>query len=117
MKNKVVDNKVGGGKKFNGWLVLWLGLATVGVVPLWMLLNSLMRRIFDPTSFNLVRGFSPGMFGVLLSLGLAVVTVIKFREIYKYNKRFLPMWIGFFLAIIAGSFWIFMIIGEFLFPY
>lgn len=97
--------------------VLWMGLISPVVGPFVGYINSIIRRILDPISFNPSGGLPMGFAGVFLSLGLAVTTIVLFTKSYKTGERSLFSWIGFIPAVLTAVFWIYMIAGELLFPH
>lgn len=64
-------------------------------------------------SIGAMIGFGAGMFALALSVVALVVGIHAFRK----GERSWVLWIGFVPAILIGLFWIFMIVGELIFPH
>lgn len=97
--------------------ILGIGLFSVVIAPLFGYLNAFLRKIFEPVSYNPGQGFSPGMVGFLLSMGLAITAILKFIKCYKSGEKSWKLWAGIIPAIAVGCFWILMISGELIFPH
>lgn len=97
--------------------VLFTGLTALLIIPFITILNPFLRRLLDPVSFNPNRGLSPGITGALLSFGFSIATIILFIKNRRLGDRSLISWAGFFPALLVACFWIFMIVGEILFPH
>ena len=98
---------------------MWLGLSTIFIFPILGIFASVIRPILDPASVNPERtiwgevGFALGVFGLILSVS-SIATGIS---AYKKGERSWVLWVGFVPAVLVGGFWIFMIVGEFIFPH
>lgn len=97
--------------------LVWMGLLSIAVVPFLGLLNALFRIVFDPASFQPSTLFYPVMVGVLFSLGFAIATLVDFIQYRKMGERSWKMWVGFIPAFLVFCFWMFMIVGELVFPH
>jgi len=49
--------------------------------------------------------------------GLGIATIIAGVRAFKQGERSWVLWLVFIPAILNGALWIFMIIGEFIFPH
>lgn len=117
MINKTYMN--GGKPKSKSFTLALLALLVpVTIGPL----NAFLRRIFDPVSLigrpkiNLFW-FSPGIFGAFVSLGCAISAVYYVVKEYKSGSRSWKMWVAALLGGFIAAFWLFMIIGEFIYPH
>ncbi len=94
-----------------------LGLGTILGGP--MILGffvAVIRPLIDKASSEntgAAIGFNLGIVLLLLSV-FAIVTGIR---AFKKGERSWVLWVGFVPAILSGAFWVFMIIGEFIFPH
>jgi hypothetical protein len=104
-------------KTKGAWQVMWIGLLSLLVGPFFGFFMSVIRNVFDPVSYNPTTGLPVGLVGVFLGLGLSITTIVSFIKLYKSGERSLVLWAGFIPAVLVGVFWIFMIIGELLFPH
>jgi len=115
MKNEISHFKEKPQTKI-GWWTMGLGLATVVIGPMLGIFTALLRQIVDKesvTSQNFALGFTGGLFGLIL----AVATYVSFARAFKKGERSWVLWVGLVPAVLIGAFWIFMIIGEFIFPH
>ena len=98
------------------WWAMGLGLGTILAVPLLSIFTAVICPIIDKASSENVgaaAGFSVMIFVFILSVSALVTSVLAFRK----GERSWVLWVGFVPAILVGVFWIFMIIGEFIFPH
>lgn len=101
--------------KITSW-AMWLGLSTILIFPALGIFASAIRPIIDKTAgenIGIPIGFGFGIFSLVLSISALAVCVIAYRK----GERSSTLWLGFIPAIITGAFWIFMVIGEFIFPH
>lgn len=95
---------------------MYLGLSTIFIGPILGIFAAVIRPIIDKASSENVGaaiGFNFGVASLILSV-LALITCIR---AFKKGERSWVLWAGFVPAILAGAFWIFMIIGEFIFSH
>jgi hypothetical protein len=95
-----------------------LGLGSLLVMPILGIFDSVIRPMIDPISVNsentgLRIGFGVGVVALIFSISNIVAGVSAFKK----GERSWVLWVGFVPAILVGAFWIFMIIGEFIFPH
>lgn len=92
-----------------------LGLSTLLIFPGLGIFTSLVRPLLENTLLRDFAGlgFSVGVFSLLLSTVALVLGVWALR----IGERSWAVWLGFVTALLVGFFWIFMILGEFLFPH
>jgi hypothetical protein len=101
--------------KLGKW-AMYLGLPMFLIPPFLGIFASIIRPIIDRASSEKIGsaiGFGVGIAVFALSISALIVGIRAFKQ----GERALGFWIGFIPAILAGAFWIFMIIGEFLFPH
>lgn len=99
------------------WWAMYLGLTTMLGGPVLGIFASVIRPMIDEAGNNENIGRVVGfivMIGALVLLISALVTSIR---AFKLGERSWVLWIGFIPAMLASAFWLFMIIGEFLFPH
>jgi len=93
-----------------------LGLATILVGPILGIFAAVLRPVIDRASSENVGatvGFGVGVFSLILSVSALVAGVIALKK----GERSWALWVGFIPAIFVGAFWIFMVVGEFVFPH
>jgi drug/metabolite transporter (DMT)-like permease len=83
---------------------------------------SIFRQILDQTSLAgkpklILPGFSPGILGAFASLACAICAIYYVVNEYKSGARSWQMWVGGLLGGVVAAFWLFMFVGEFLFPH
>ena len=118
MKNEVISKFKEKPRTKTTWWAMWLGLATLLVGPMLGIFATVLRPMIDRASVNsentgIAVGFSGGVFGLILSISALAVCI----RAYKKGERSWVLWVGFVPAILVGAFWVFMIIGEFIFPH
>ena len=98
------------------WWAMGLGLATLFLGPLLgisaaVIVPAIARAFGESTSSAF--GFNFGLIAFFLTIAALVVGSIALRK----GERSWVLWLGFIPALLAGAFWLFMIIGEFAFPH
>lgn len=99
-----------------GKWTMYLGLITFLIPPFLGIFAAVIRPIIDKASSEntgAVIGFAVGIAVLALSVSALIAGIRAFRQ----GERALGFWLGFIPAILAGAFWVFMIIGEFIFPH
>ena len=98
------------------WKALYFGLSTIFVFPFLgifaSIINPIISRVIGQT-FGIGVGFSVA----ILSLTLSILALVFGIKALKKGERSWVLWIGFVPAVLVACFWIFMIVGEFLFPH
>lgn len=103
-------------KTKTAWRAMWLGLCTILVGPILGIFAAVLRPIIDKASSESVGatvGFGVGVFLLVFSIAALVAGMRAFKK----GERSWVLWAGFIPAILVGAFWIFMVIGEFVFPH
>jgi hypothetical protein len=102
-----------------GWRVLYLGLSTLLIPPLFGFSGTIIRLLIDKVSVNpnASIGIPMGFNGALISLALSIFTIITGVRALKIGERSWAIWLGFIPAILVAIFWIFMFVGEIIFPH
>jgi len=102
------------------WKAMYLGLGSLFIPPALGIFSIVIRCITDPISMEGRTdyvGMSMGFGGVILALILSISALRVNVQVYKMGERSWVMWLGLIPAIVIGIFWIFMIVGEILFPH
>jgi hypothetical protein len=117
MKKEIISKFNEKPKTKIAWWGMGLGLSTLVVSQLLLgLFASFIRPMIDRAGGEKVGvpiGFSIMIFSFVLSISALTTCILA----YKKGERSFILWIGFVPAILSGAFWIFMIIGEFVFPH
>lgn len=76
----------------------------------------LFRPLIDEASSENVGAVA--IFGsMIIAFVLSISALVTGFRVFKQGERSWVLWVGFIPAILAGLFWIFMIMGEFIFPH
>ena len=116
MKKEVISKFKEKPRTKTAWWAMGLGLATILVYPLLGIFTAVIRPMIDKASsenIGAVAGFSSMIVLLILSVSALVTGVRAFKK----GERSWVLWLGFIPAILVGAFWVFMIIGEFIFPH
>ena len=97
---------------------MYLGLATLLIPPFLGIFAAVIRPIVDKASVNSENtGVAMGLGAGVLALAFSVSALVACIRAFKKCELSWVLWVGFVPAILSGAFWVFMIIGEFLFPH
>jgi len=116
MKKEVISKFKEKPRTKTAWWAMGLGLGTILVYPLLGISVAVIRPMIDKASsknIGAVAGFSSMIVLLILSVSALVTGVLAFKK----GERSWVLWVGFVPAILVGALWIFMIIGEFIFPH
>jgi len=103
-------------KTKTAWWVMGLGLSSILIFPFLGIFTAVIRPIIDKTSSEIV-GAVVGFGSMLVALSLLISALVIGVRVFKKGEHSWVLWVGFVPAILVGAFWIFMIIGEFIFPH
>ena len=93
-----------------------LGLGTILIFPILGIFTSVLRPMLDKAGGE-NTGASIG-FGILaFSLILSVSALVTGFYAYRKGDRSSMLWVGLVPALVVAAFWVFMIIGELMFPH
>jgi len=98
------------------WLAMWLGLATLLMPPFLGIFGAVILPIIEKAgdgNIGGIIGFCFAIFALAFSISAFVIGFCA----YKKGERSWVLWLGFIPAILIGTFWVFMIAGEFLFSH
>jgi uncharacterized membrane protein YhaH (DUF805 family) len=98
------------------WWVMGLGLSSILIFPFLGIFAAVIRPIIDKASSEIV-GAVIGFGSMVVALILLVSALAIGVRAFKKGERSWVLWVGFVPAILVGAFWVFMIIGEFIFPH
>lgn len=116
MKKEIISRFKERPKTKLAWRAMWLGLSTLLIPPLLGIFAAVIRPIIDKASGE-NTGAAVGFGSGVLALAFSVFALVVAIRVFKRGERSWVLWIGFIPAILASAFWIFMIIGEFIFPH
>jgi hypothetical protein len=118
MKKEVISRFKEKPRTKTAWRAMYLGLATLLIPPFLGIFTAVIRPIIDKASVNSENtGAAMGFGSGVLALALSVSALVTGIRAYKKGERSWVLWLGFVPAILSGAFWVFMIIGEFIFPH
>ena len=98
------------------WWVMGLGLSSILIFPFFGIFTAFIRPIIDKASSE-IFGAAVGFGSMIVALILLVSALAIGVRAFKKGERSWVLWVGFVPAILVGAFWVFMIIGEFIFPH
>ena len=116
MKNEVISKFKEEPKTKTAWWAMGLGLGTLLMFPILGIFTATIRPMIDRASSENV-GATVGFGVMIVALAISVSALIVGVRAFKKGERSRILWIGFVPAILTGVLWIFMIIGEFIFPH
>jgi uncharacterized membrane protein YdcZ (DUF606 family) len=93
-----------------------LGLGAILGGPMLGIFAAVIRPIIDKASSENV-GASIGFGAGFVSLVISVSALVTGVRAFKKGERSWVLWVGFVPAILVCAFWVFMVIGEFIFPH
>ena len=93
-----------------------LGLATLFVPPFLGIFAAFIRPLIDQAAGE-TTGIVMGFGGAILSLALSAAALATAIRAYRKGERSWVLWVGFAPALLIGFFWVFMVVGELLFPH
>jgi hypothetical protein len=116
MKKEVISKFKEKPRTKTAWWAMGLGLGTILGGPMLGIFAAVVRPMIDKASsenVGAVAGFGSMIVALILSVSALVTGVCAFKK----GERSWVLWVGFVPAILVGAFWVFMIIGEFIFPH
>lgn len=103
-------------KTRTAWWAMGLGLFAFFGGPMLGTFAAVIRPILDKV-FGEKIGIAAG-FGVMaVVFAVSISALVAGIRAFKKGERSWVLWVGFIPAILAVVFWIFMLIGEFLFSH
>lgn len=116
MKKEIISKFREKPKTKTAWWAMGLGLALLFSPTLLGIFAAVISPLISQTtseSFSAAVGFS-----LIPALLILLVAALAFSiSAFKKGERSWVVWLGFIPAILACAFWVFMIIGEFVFPH
>jgi len=117
MKKEIISQFNEKPKTKIAWWAMGLGLAAfLGSQMLLGIFTAVIRPMIDKAS-NENIGAIVGFGVMIIALALSVSALVAGIRAFKKGERSWVLWVGFVPAILSGAFWVFMIIGEFIFPH
>jgi hypothetical protein len=98
------------------WWAMGLGLSSILIFPFFGIYTAIIRPIIDKASSEVV-GAVVGFGSMIVALILVVSALVMGVRAFKKGERSWVLWVGFVPAILVGAFWVFMVVGEFIFPH
>lgn len=104
-------------KTTTAWWAMGLGLGTLLLAgPTLGIFAAVIRPMIDQVSGEQV-GAVIGFGLAAVALALPVIALVAGIRALKKGERSWVVWVGFVPAILVSAFWVFMIVGEFVFPH
>ena len=116
MKKEVISKFKEKPRTKTAWWAMGLGLGTILGGPMLGIFAAVVRPMIDKASSENV-GATIGFGVMIFALALSVSALVAGVRAFKKGERSWVLWVGFVPAILVGAFWVFMIIGEFIFPH
>lgn len=116
MKNAVISKFREKPKTRTAWWAMGLGLATIFGGPVLGVFAAVLRPIIDRAAGENV-GVAIGFAVAAVTLILPVAALVTGIRAFRKGERSWVLWVGFVPAMLAGAFWVFMFVGEFLFTH
>jgi len=116
MKNEVISKFKEKPRTKTAWRAMGLGLSSILIFPFFGIFTAAIRPMIDKAS-NEIIGAVVGYGFMIIALILLVFAFVTGVRAFKKGERSWVLWVGFVPAILVGAFWVFMIIGEFIFPH
>jgi hypothetical protein len=116
MKEEVISKFKEKPRTKTAWWAMGLGLGAILVFPLLGIFTAVVRPIIDKAGSEII-GASAGYGLMIVALILSVSALVVGVKAFKKGERSWVLWVGLVPAILNGVFWVFMIIGEFIFPH
>jgi uncharacterized membrane protein YhaH (DUF805 family) len=116
MKKQILSKFEDSPKTKIGWGAMWLGLSTIFIMPLLGIFGAILSPMITVSlgeRFQLWTGIILEILIVALLVSAVTVGIRAFRK----GERSWLFWLGFTPAILSTVFFIFMIVGEFIFPH
>ena len=104
-------------KTKTAWWAMGLGLASLFVPPFLGIFAAVIRPLIDQATGSESIGIPIGFGMVVFALALSISALVLGILAYKKGERSWVLWLGFVPAILIGLFWIFMVVGEFVYPH
>ena len=116
MKNEIISNFKENPKTKIAWWAIGLGIATLFYMPLLSIFTAVIHPMIDRAGTG---GFGAAV-GFYLMIALAILSVsaivMGICALIKGERSWL-LWLGFIPAFLNSALWIFIVIGEFIFPH
>jgi hypothetical protein len=103
-------------KTKTAWRAMGLGLAALLMPQFLGIFAAVIRPAIDKAS-NENIGAAVGFCLMAAAFIITVLALVIGSKAFKKGERSWVLWVGFVPAILIGVFWIFMIVGEFIFPH
>ena len=116
MKKEVISKFKEKPRTKTAWWAMGLGLSSILIFPFLGIFTAFIRPIIDKASSENI-GAAVGFGSMIVILILLISALVTGVRAFIKGERSWVLWVGFVPAILVGAFWIFMIIGEFIFPH
>jgi len=116
MKKEIISKFKEKPRTKTAWWAMGLGLGAILGGPMLGIFAAVIRPIIDKASSENV-GASIGFGAGFVSLVISVSALVTGVRAFKKGERSWVLWVGFVPAILVCAFWVFMVIGEFIFPH
>jgi hypothetical protein len=116
MSNEIISHFRERPKTRIAWWAMGLGLATFFIPPFLGIFAAFIRPLIDQAAGE-TTGMIMGFGGAICSLALSAAALATAIRAYRKGERSWVLWVGFIPAILIGTFWVFMVVGELLFPH
>jgi hypothetical protein len=116
MKKEIISQFKEKPKTKVAWWAMYLGLIAIFSGPLAGINAAVVNPWIARVSGEKL-GLAAGFVFVFVILIVAISALVTGTLAYRKGERSWVMWVGLIPAILAAAFWIFMVVGEILFPH
>lgn len=116
MKKEIISHFKENPKTKIGWWAMGFGLALFFMPPVLGTFAGAVRPLIDKIAGENIGGLI-GIKMIFLLIFLIVAALTTSIKAWNKGERSWAVWLGIVPAILGSAFWIFMIVGEFVFPH
>jgi hypothetical protein len=116
MANKIISEVKDNPKTRIGWWAFYLSIFTIAGGPILgvfaAVISPLLQRTLSEKTGSII-GFSLGIVVILIFIITLILSIVAFKK----GERSWAVWTALILSILEACFWVFMIVGELVFPH
>ncbi|MFA6027788.1 MAG: hypothetical protein WC752_02580 [Patescibacteria group bacterium] len=97
------------------WISMILGLISISSGPILGISAAVLMPFLSSMNENIAGTI--GIVSVIMVFVMTIVALVVAILAYRKGERSWAMWVGLVPAVLGAAFWVFMLVGEFLFPH